>query len=381
MESVVSIRKCRDYEPALLRATLEKVLADLGGIGSYVTRGDRVLLKPNLLWGAPPEAAVVTHPAFVEAIATLIVDAGATPFIGDSPSIGGLARALSKSGYDPFMKRLAIQAVPFTEIVSVDTPTGRVFRRIDLAREVFGFDRLINLAKLKTHTQMMLTLAVKNLFGTIAGADKAMWHLKAGKDYDSFATVLVQILESVKPTVSLLDGILGMEGDGPSSGNPRHIGIIGASTDALALDATVCRLLGLRVESVRTCVVGESLGVGVTAQDRIEVIGDPLAGFPLHDFKPPKSMTLTWNLPAGNIARRLLEQFLIARPEIDESECMGCANCLDHCPPAAISEKDRKMVIDYAKCISCFCCQEICPNKAVRVVQPRLGRLLSKISR
>ena len=364
-----------------MRAALEKVLEDLGGIGSFVTRGDRVLLKPNLLTAAPPEAAVVTHPAFVEAVAELIVDAGATPFIGDSPSIGGLARTLSKSGYDPFMKRMGIQAVPFRETASVDAPEGRVFRHMDLAQEVFGFDRLINLAKLKTHTQMVLTLAVKNLFGTIAGADKAMWHLKAGKDYDTFATVLVQILESVKPTVSLLDGILGMEGDGPSSGNPRHIGIIGASTDALALDATVCRLLGLRVESVRTCVLGESLGVGVTAKDRIKVTGDELDGFPLRDFQPPKSMTVTWNLPAGNVARRLLERFLVTKPAIDESDCVGCWNCLDHCPPSAISERDGKMVIDYAKCISCFCCQEICPNKAVHVVQPRLGRLLSKISR
>jgi uncharacterized protein (DUF362 family)/NAD-dependent dihydropyrimidine dehydrogenase PreA subunit len=364
-----------------VKTALEKVLEDLGGIHSFVKRGDRVLLKPNLLWGAPSQAAVVTHPAFVEALATMIVDSGATPFIGDSSSIGGLARTLAKSGYDPFMKRMGIQAVPFKETASVEAPEGRVFRRIDLAREVFGFDRLINLAKLKTHCQMVLTLAVKNLFGTIAGADKAMWHLKAGKDYDTFATVLVQILESVKPTLSLLDGILGMEGDGPSAGKPRYIGIIAASTDALALDATVCRLLGFRVESVRTCVIGESLGVGVTAKDRIEIAGDALEGFPMRDFKPPKSMTITWNLPSGNFARRLLEHFLITKPAIDESDCAGCWNCLDHCPPAAISEKNGKMVIDYAKCISCFCCQEICPNKAVRVVQPRLGRLLSKISR
>ncbi len=381
MQSLVSVRKCSDYEPALVKAALERVLEDLGGIGSMVKRGDRVLLKPNLLRAARPEAAVVTHPTFVEAVASLMIDAGATPFIGDSPSIGSLARTLSKSGYDPFMKKMGIRAVPFKETASREAPEGRVFRCLDLARDVFAFDRVINLAKLKTHTQMMLTLAVKNLFGTIAGADKAMWHLKAGKDYDTFAMVLVQILESVKPTISLADGILGMEGDGPSAGNPRYIGIIAGSADALALDATVCRLIGFRVESVRTCVLGESLGLGVIATDRIRVVGDDLDGFPLQDFKPPKSMTVIWNLPAGNAAWRFLENRLITKPAIDHSVCSLCCNCLDHCPPAAIREEDGRMIIDYRKCISCFCCQEICSNKAVRVVQPRLGRFLSKISR
>jgi Pyruvate/2-oxoacid:ferredoxin oxidoreductase delta subunit len=279
------------------------------------------------------------------------------------------------------MKELGIQAVPFTETLQMEAPDGRVFRHMDLAGEVFAFDRVINLAKLKTHTQMVLTLAVKNLFGTIVGANKAMWHLKAGKDYDTFATVLVQILEAVKPTVSIIDGILGMEGDGPSFGSPRHVGIVAASSDAVALDATVCRLLGFPVNTLRTCVVGDSMGVGVTDSDRIGVVGDELDGFPLRDFKLPKSATVAWNLSSRNPARRFLENHVITRPAIDDSACSLCKICLDHCPPAAICERDGKMVIDYRKCISCFCCQEICSSDAVRVVQPRLGRFLSKITR
>ncbi|MEJ2716036.1 MAG: DUF362 domain-containing protein, partial [Deltaproteobacteria bacterium] len=240
MQTVVSIRRCEDYDPAQLRSALESALEDLNGPDSFVKRGERVLLKPNLLKSATPSQAVVTHPAFVEAVASLVIDAGATPLVGDSPPLGNLSRVLSKSGYDPFMKRLGIQAAPFVDPLPVEFSESRLFRKIDLSREVFQFDAVINLAKLKTHSQMVLTLAVKNLFGTIVGTDKAAWHLRAGKDYESFATALVQIVDAVKPRLSLVDGILGMEGNGPNSGIPRHLGIIGASADAVALDASIC---------------------------------------------------------------------------------------------------------------------------------------------
>jgi uncharacterized protein (DUF362 family)/NAD-dependent dihydropyrimidine dehydrogenase PreA subunit len=382
MQTIVSIRPCEDYDPARLKATVESALEDLmSGPGSFVKRGERILLKPNLLKSAQPSQAVVTHPAFVEAVASLVIDAGATPLIGDSPPLGNLPRVLSKSGYDPFMKRLGISPVPFVDPVPVEFGEGRLFRRIDLSREVFEFDAVINLAKLKTHSQMVLTLAVKNLFGTVIGTDKAAWHLRAGKDYDGFATALVQILDAVKPTLSMVDGILGMEGNGPNSGIPRHLGIVGASADAVALDASICRLLGLPVETVRTCVIGESLGVGVAAKDRIRVVGSELDRFPLTDFLLPKSMTMTWNLSRRNPFRKFLENHLVTRPRIDSSACSGCKICLEHCPPGAITEEDGEMEIDYRKCISCFCCHELCSGDAIRIVQPRLARLLSSISR
>ncbi len=379
MESLVSIRSCEDYDPSRLISVMERVISDLGGPGLFFSRGERVLLKPNLLISAVPERAIVTHPAFVEAMASLIIDAGAKPFIGDSPSIGNLPRVLAKSGYEPFMKRMGIEAVPFREKAPRECGEGRIFRRIDLAREVFEFDRLINLAKLKTHCQMVLTLAVKNLFGTVIGMDKAAWHLRAGKDYDGFATVLAQIVEEVKPALSLIDGILGMEGNGPSGGTPRHIGIIAASKDAVALDATICRLVGFRVERLRTCVMAASLGMGITALDLIRVLGDELNGFPLSDFKPPKSMTVMWNLSQGNLVRRFLENQMVTRPRIDSDICVLCKECRDHCPPAAISDSDGKMIIDYRKCISCFCCHEVCTTKAIDLVQPRFARFLSRV--
>jgi uncharacterized protein (DUF362 family)/Pyruvate/2-oxoacid:ferredoxin oxidoreductase delta subunit len=381
MKSLVTVRECDNYEPAQLATVLEKCLDDLGGMPSQVKRGDRVLLKPNLLKSAAPHEAAVTHPAVVEAVASMVIDAGARPFIGDSPPLGNLPKVLSKCGYEPFMKKMGVTAVPFVEKVPVEFSTGRLFRRMDLAREVFEFDAVINLAKLKTHTQMVLTLAVKNLFGTVIGTDKASWHLRAGKEVDSFATVLVQIYEKIRPVLSIVDGILAMEGNGPNSGDARQLGIIGASADAVALDAVICRLVGYKVRALRTCVIGESLGAGVTASEQIRRIGDDLDGFPLKDFKAPKSMTMAWNLSYWNPVRRFMENHVITRPAIDPSACRGCGICVSHCPPRAINEIDGAMVIDRKKCISCFCCHELCENNAVNIVQPFFGKYLSAITR
>jgi uncharacterized protein (DUF362 family)/NAD-dependent dihydropyrimidine dehydrogenase PreA subunit len=382
MESVVSIRGCDQYEPGPLREVMEKIFSDLGGPAAFVKRGDRVLLKPNLLLASAPHKAIVTHPNVVEAVASILSDAGAKLFLGDSPPIGRLARTLTKSGYDPFMKRLGVEPVPFLKKHSVGFPEDRDYRRIEIAGEALEYDKVVNLAKLKAHSQMFLTLAVKNLFGVIIGMDKASWHLHAGMDYDKFAAVLVQIFEAVNPCLSIVDGILGMEGDGPNAGTPREVGVIGASRDAVALDATLCRLLGFEIERVKTCAVGQAMGLGVADPERIRVVGDEPEGFPLKDFKPPKSMmSLTWNMAPRNPIRKFLENNMIPRPNIDPETCSRCGTCLEHCPPRAIEERKGRMIIDYKKCISCFCCQELCTTKAIDTVRPWLGKVLSRLLR
>jgi len=381
MNVPVSIRKAHDYGRLALSEVIEKLLSDLGGIRTFIKPGDRVLLKPNLLKSARPEQAVVTHPAIMEVLASMVLDCGARPFVGDSPPLGNVPRVLSKSGCDDFMKRLDVKCVPFQDKISLEFPEGRLFRRIDLAREIFDFDCVINLPKLKTHTQMGLTLAVKNLFGTVIGSDKAGWHLRAGKDYDTFATVLVQIYEKVRPALSLIDGILAMEGNGPNSGTARPVGLIGASADAVALDAVITRLVGFPASSVRTTVLAHRMGVGVGDEQGIELLGDSLEGFPLTNFKPPRSVSMTWNLSYWNPVRRFLENYAITRPVIDAASCRSCGICLNHCPPQAITETSDAMIIDRRKCISCFCCHELCANDAIQIVEPFWYRFFSSVSR
>ncbi len=380
MKAKVSVRKCESYDSRSVAAAVKACLGDIGGLESLIKPGDKVLLKPNLLKSAGPSEAVVTHPRVVEEVAKLVIDLGAKPSIGDSPPLGNLARVLSRSGYDAFMAKLGIKPTPFKEKITLEFPENRLFKRIDLAKEVFEFDAVINLPKLKTHAQMGLTLGVKNLFGTVIGADKASWHMRAGKDLDSFATVLVQIYEKVAPAVTIIDAVLGMEGYGPTSGDPRPLGFIASSRDAVAMDAVVCSLVGFGVENLRTCVVGAGQGVGIADRAQIEVLGDKLKDYPLKDFRLPKSVNIRWDLSRWNPVRRFMENHIITKPDIDLTVCKSCGVCMEHCPPKAIRESKGSMIIDRDKCISCFCCHELCSNQAVKIVQPFLGRFLSKIS-
>lgn len=381
MRSIVSVQKCSEYEPKKLRPKVEKLFSDCYQSTANVRHGDTVLLKPNLLRAANPEQAIVTHPVFVETVAEILSDCGARLSIGDSPPLGNLQRVLVKSGYEPILKRLNIKPAPFLRKRTVEFGENHIYKRIDLALEVFEFDKIINLAKLKTHCQMTLTLAVKNLFGTVIGTDKASWHLRAGKITDNFAYVLLQIYETIKPDFSLLDGILAMQGNGPNSGDPRHIGIVCAARDAIALDSVVTDLVGFRLETVRTCVLGDELGLGNASSENIDVVGDELEGFPLRDFNAPKSMSMAWNLSYWNPLRRFMENHVITKPEINTTVCQKCGICLKHCPPRAISEINGEMVIDRKKCISCFCCHELCGADAITIKQPYVGKLLASFSK
>ena len=381
MKSIVAIRKCQDYEPSRLRPALEKAISESCDYKSLIKPGDTVLMKPNLLRSSNPEQAIVTHPMFVEMAGEILRDCGARLSITDSPPLGNLQRVLVKSGYGDLLRRLDIKPVPLLQKKMIEFGDNRIYKRLELASEAFDFDRMINLAKLKTHCQMTLSLAVKNLFGLVIGTDKASWHLRAGKVQDNFAHVLLQIYETVRPDISIIDGVLGMEGNGPNSGKPRKVGIIGASTDAIALDSVIGRLVGFPPDSVRTCVLGNDLGLGNADAHDMEVVGDDLSGFPLTDFEPPKSMSLAWNLSYWNPVRRFMENHIITKPRIDSDLCIKCGVCMRHCPPQAISDSSGKMVINRKACISCFCCHELCASDAISIKQPFMGRLLSRIDR
>jgi len=227
---------------------------------------------------------------------------------------------------------------------------------------VLEADVMINLPKWKTHAQMLLTLGVKNLFGCIPGPRKALWHLKAGEDRRLFAQMLFDLYQIIQPSLTILDGIVGMEGDGPSSGRPIPLGLILASRDALSLDQIVCDLLNLPRRSLMTNRVAQEQGVG---KDPIEVVGEKIDRVKISEFHFPKLLGIDWNLPG--FLRKILKNAITSRPVIQKEICKNCHHCAEICPPKALSQKGGELVFDYDQCIRCFCCQEICPEGAVLI--------------
>ena len=368
MKTTVVIQKCDSYEPERVYEAVERCVNGLGGIAKFVQPGKRVLLKPNLLIGAPPDKAVVTHPEFVRAVAILAQKAGGSVTLGDSPSLASLDKALTDSGYERFMRDLAIKATPFEEVRRIDTGRGH----IEVAVTPLEADLVINLPKLKTHAQMNMTLAVKNLFGCVAGKRKMEWHLKAERHYDHFGQTLVQIAKAVSPGLTIVDGILAMEGNGPRSGKPRRLGVIVAGTDCVAIDAVICNMLSLNPDLLYTHKAAKEIGWGVTEMSDIELKGVPLDEVRMRDFKPARRDKFM-AIPA--FARRLLRRAFSSRPKVLGKLCAVCGECAKVCPAKAI-RFDKKAKIDYKKCIRCFCCQEICPQGAILVRTGFASRLL-----
>lgn len=362
MKSSVSIVKCQHYEERLVLSGLQRALDLIGGIHTFVKRGDRVLLKPNLLYGKSPEKAVTTHPFLIKGAIQMIKEAGGSPILGDSPGVGSALGVAGKAGIKRIADAMGCPIIEFNRPVLPKGRKGAIFKNIEIDQAVFEADVVINLPKWKTHAQMLLTLGVKNLFGCIPGPRKALWHLKAGEDRQTFAQILLDVYHIIQPSLTILDGIIGMEGNGPNSGRPIPIGLILASGDSLSLDQVVCDLLGILRESLLTNRVAFEQGV---EKDGIDILGEKVEEVKISNFKFPTLSQMDWGLPS--FLSKALKNTLTSKPMVDQEICNMCGQCVEICPPRALVRKEKNLIFDYGRCIRCFCCLEICPEGAISI--------------
>jgi uncharacterized protein (DUF362 family) len=283
-QSSVSLIRAQSYDRALLRASLEKLLEPLGGMGAMVKPGDRVLLKPNLLTGSRPGKECVTRPELVWCVAEMVRAAGGKPFLGDGPAFGSARGVALASGYGAMLEELDLPIVEFHG--KRYQTVSDAFNHLLLSKEAMEADVVINLPKVKSHVQLTMTMGVKNLFGCVPGKMKAWWHMEAGKDRNRFGTMLVETARAVDPNLTILDGIIGHEGNGPSSGEPRPLGLLAASTDVFALDRAIVEILQVDPDSVPTIVASRRLGL-CPGLDAVQ--------FPL--LSPDDLQVADWKLP------------------------------------------------------------------------------------
>jgi len=383
LTSTVAIVRCRDYSKSNVSTAIREAVDLLGGIENFVQPANRVLLKPNLLSPRKPEASITTHPAVIEVIAELIHEVGAKSFIGDSPastsdSAEAYRNLLNITGMLGAAANSGAETVRFDDSGVVHSVSEAIiFRNILLSGELDAADVLINVPKLKTHELTRITGAVKNLFGCVPGRRKVEFHLQAGTDSEQFAQILVDILREVRPAISIMDAVIGMEGQGPAAGQLRDIGLIIASADPVALDAVVCMIIGLDPFAVPTLKLAHEQGVGIASPEQISVVGTPIEQVRIADFKLPPRCDALSRVPKP-IYKLLRNQFTRS-PHFIREKCSGCKACAEICPVKAISGKGTKLKIDYSKCIRCYCCQEICPNKAISLHTGWLRRRFNKL--
>ena len=335
-----------------------------------IKTGSRVLIKPNMLSAATPEDAVLTHPLIIKAAVEYVLEKGARPQVSDSPAIGSFERILKVNGMKETLAGLDVDIVPFQETRQADI--GKPYGKIDIASDALDADVIINLPKLKTHSQMLLTLAVKNMFGCIVGFQKSRWHMRAGVDPMAFARLLVAIHQAVRPTVSILDGILALQGEGPGKGGkPRHIGVLMGSCDSFALDTAVCRMLGIDYKNVPVLKIAAEINL----IDSCEVEGELPT---VYDFELPPTGGLIFG---PRFLHNFLRRHTMPLPVCDNNLCKLCSECWTICPAHAIQSLEAGVKFDYQKCIRCYCCIEVCPHKALHSKETIGGKIIRKVYR
>ena len=330
--------------------------------------GQRVLIKPNLLLSAPPERGILTHPFVVKAAVKWVLDHGGKAIVADSPAMGTVQRIWKAGGFADVMEDMDLSVSEFCSEKKV--AVGAPFGTIALAKEALETDLIINLPKFKTHAMMALTLGVKNLFGCVVGFEKPKWHARAGIERNHFARLLVRIAEAVSPSVTLVDGITGLQGQGPGkSGEPVHLGCLVAGSNVHEVDALCAAMTPLLPSELPTLTAAHAMGV-------LPYIPSPPVGIPhFPHFKLPTQSPVTFGpLPLKNLIRR----HMVQRPVVDPAKCRQCSHCLEYCPANAISKTSDAIAFDLKECIRCYCCVEVCPHAALEAADPPLGRLVQR---
>lgn len=367
--SVASV-KCSRYEPERVEESVKRAVDYLGGIIAFVKPNSSVLVKPNLLMSKGPEAAITTHPQVIRAVIRLLKSIHCRIFVGDGPSVWGKYI----QDVDTVYKMTGVEEVCRQEGVTLVKFDARRWRgKFPLTTWVDSCDHIVSVPKFKTHELTVLTGAVKNLFGLISGTFKTELH-KMYYQRHEFARILIDIYQTVRPSLTIVDGVTALEGDGPAArGMVRELGVILAGAECIAVDTVMAMVMGIDPLAVPTIAEARRQGFGFSHRSDIRFFGANVDELNTRPFVLPSSLS---KREAPEWLIRLAARFIRYIPVVDHHKCTRCHACVDACPMKIISEKHGKIHISYARCIACFCCLEACPAAAIFVRKSVLAKLI-----
>jgi uncharacterized protein (DUF362 family)/ferredoxin len=378
LDHKVYVVRCSDYNQA--EAKTRELLSLMGGMSRFAGPKEKIALKVNLLRRAKPEEAVTTHPAIVTAVARMAKQEGAVPVIVDSPGSGyKYDKKTLDSVYNTcemlkVAQEAGIEANFDTTYRAVSYPEGKLIKRFEVITPVLDAAGVFNLCKLKTHCFMALTGGVKNNFGVIPGLHKPGYHAKL-HDKERFADMLLDLAGCVAPRITIMDAVVGMEGDGPGAGTPRHIGLLLGSTSPLALDVVAGEIVGLKRDRNPIMPAAQRRGLVPSRLEEVEIVGADIAELRVPNFKFPSTVSDDVGIVGDanlfqRMALKIFGKNMSRKPWVVKDKCIACGICEDSCPMKAISlihHERHYAEIDHKRCIRCYCCHEMCAEKAIEL--------------
>lgn len=379
MDQTVMLTKVPSYDPILLAVAVERIFNQFIPAGA-LSPTTKVLLKPNLVTKQPPEKAVTTHPQVLLAVIRACQNRGVVDIMV-ADSAGGL--------YNPAQMRGLYKGCGLTEVCEglegvtlydacettvIPAKNGTAVTEFEFLNPLLEADYIINLPKFKTHVMTGMTAATKNMYGAIPGLVKSQFHLRF-PDRKRFGEMLIDLYQTLPPQLSILDGVVGMEGDGPTSGTPREIGILLASQDSLSLDLAVAEMMGFTAERIPYLAVAHTRGLCHHCFDRSLLVGDLDCFALLEGFRFPRtfqgadgstSFASTLPKPLQKMVASL-EHTFAPHPVIRKNKCIGCGKCSEICSKNAITITSNCAKVIQRDCIRCFCCHEMCPVDAIDI--------------
>jgi uncharacterized protein (DUF362 family)/NAD-dependent dihydropyrimidine dehydrogenase PreA subunit len=370
----VVIEKCNSYDEVYLKKSLKKVISNFE-ILKDLKSGSKILLKANLVIRKRPDSAATTNPKFLKVLAEILINMGYEVIVGDSPG-GVYNRIFLKSvyrvcGLTQEFKTTKIKLNYNTEITEIDNPNGLVLKKLFITKYIEDVDFIINIPKLKSHVMMVYTGAVKNMFGIVPGEKKAEFHFNA-PNYDDFADNLIDVCISKMPHLNIMDGIIGMEGQGPTSGKPLNVGLILASENPFNLDYVALNIINIEPKIVP--IIKMSIKRNLLKDDinKIEIVGESIDSVKLNSFEYVKENNLKSVIFTDNIIIKNIVDKLRPKPIINYNNCIKCKECYNVCPVKTIDFDNGYPEIIHKNCIKCFCCHELCPVSAISIKKSKI---------
>ena len=303
----VTVTRCSDYSQPKIAEAIATQFKLLGGLEKFIRPGDTVLLKPNFIAPRPRHCATQTDPAVILETAKLLKDFGARPFVGDSPAWGNVFSCIKALKLEEPLKKLSVP------VKQLDKPkwcrVGKRNTKVGISSIALDADVIINLAKLKTHQQLVATFAVKNMFGCVSGKQKAFWHFAKGKNADVFCQLLIDIYKFLNPALTIIDGIVAMDGPGPIKGRARPLGYLVGGTEPIACETICCELVNIKLEELPIIKTARQMGFGCSDLSKIKILGDDFSKSICTDFQLAEPIPIRFSLP--HVCRSICKQIIL----------------------------------------------------------------------